>query len=266
MTNQAQGTGWNREIPDRRYRKPPVIEALCEVYFADSAWDDTVPGAFYERIKSDFPEKRRREIQQAEFSVGFNEARAGVRTLPPWMQFISDEKHRMIQIAQNFLVVNQSAPYPHFEDWEPEISRSISIYRELAQPQKIERLGLRYINRVEIPASMSKIAMEDYFAIYPQFPQALGSTCSSFLVRVEAPQIDRGHTVLITFASSTPQEQTPNVQVFMLDLYDIAQPNKPLDHLDFDEAIKKAHCNLVTAFENSITERLRALFELQGQP
>ena len=36
-------------IPERKYRKPPVVEALCEIYFADSTWDDTVPGVFYER-------------------------------------------------------------------------------------------------------------------------------------------------------------------------------------------------------------------------
>ncbi|RMH08650.1 MAG: hypothetical protein D6704_02710 [Nitrospirae bacterium] len=47
-----------RVVPERRYRKPPVIEALCEIYFAGSSWDETIPGAFYQQIKDDYPKKQ----------------------------------------------------------------------------------------------------------------------------------------------------------------------------------------------------------------
>ena len=96
-------------IPERRYRKPPVVEALCEIHFAESTWDETVPGAFYERVKKDFPGKRQQEIREAQITLGPAEATAGMRRLPPRMQFVSDERHRMIQIAKDLLVVNQSA-------------------------------------------------------------------------------------------------------------------------------------------------------------
>lgn len=250
-------------IPKRRYRKPPVIEALCEIYFADSAWDETVPGAFYERVKGDFPQKRQREIQQAEIALSPSEAKAGVRRLPPWMQFVSDEKHRMIQIAQDLLVVNQLHPYPHFEEWKPEVDRALSIYRELAQPKKVGRLGLRYINRVVIPGEW--VRMEDYFTIYPNLPPGLGDTHGSCLVRVEVPQAEQGHTVLITFGTAPQQRPVQPEQIFMLDLYDILQIEKPLEEVDLREQIQRAHNNVVTAFEGSITDRLREMFEPEEQ-
>jgi len=53
----------------RKYRKPPVVEALCEIYFAGSNWDETVPGRFYDRVKDNFPVKRQREIGQVPTSV-----------------------------------------------------------------------------------------------------------------------------------------------------------------------------------------------------
>ena len=258
------GVGQNREIPERRYRKPPVIEALCEIYFANSVWDDTVLGAFYERVKNTFPQKRQREIQEAEVTMGPGEAKAGVRCLPPWMQFVSEKGDRMIQLARDLLVVNQLRPYPHFEEWEPVVYSALTIYKELTQPRNVARLGLRYMNRVEIPEA--RIAMEDFFTIYPQLPPALGNTHGSFLVRVEVPQPEQGHTVLITFGTSAPQQPNPNVQAFMLDLYDIVQLNKPLGQLDLGEEIKQAHRDLVMAFEDSITDRLRELFEREVQP
>ncbi len=58
--NDSVGT-----VLERSYREPPVVEALCEIYFADSTWDDTVPGTFYEEIKDEFPVKRRREAREA---------------------------------------------------------------------------------------------------------------------------------------------------------------------------------------------------------
>ncbi len=253
----------DRVIPERRYLKPPVIEALCEIYFAGSSWDDTVPGAFYERVKCDFPQKRQRTIQEAQITLGPEQAAAGVRQLPPWMQFVSDEKHRMIQLAQDLLVVSQLAPYPHFEEWEPDVYRALCIYRELAQPKNVVRLGLRYINRVLIPGK--QIRMEDYFTIYPNLPERLGDMHGSFLVRVEVPKSGQDHTVLITFGTAPPPPPQDAGQAFMLDLYDILMTNTPVDEEVIKREIRRAHDNIVVAFEDSVTETLRALFEPEEQ-
>ncbi|MGH8605379.1 MAG: TIGR04255 family protein, partial [Gammaproteobacteria bacterium] len=158
---------------DRRYRNPPVVEALCEIYLKESAWDDTVPGQFYDRMKHGFPVKRQREIQEANISFSIaGEAAAGIRRLPPWIQFVTESGDRMIQLARDLLVVNQLRPYPHFDDWEPAIYSALEVYRELAMPKAVARLGVRYINRVVIPEP--RIRMEEYFTLYPQLPQAMG--------------------------------------------------------------------------------------------
>jgi uncharacterized protein (TIGR04255 family) len=251
------------KIPERRYRKPPVIEALCEIYFAASSWDDTIPGAFYERVKADFPQKRQRTIQEAQITVGLQQAAAAVRQLPPWMQFVSDEKHRMIQLAQDLLVVNQLSPYPHFEEWEPDVYRALRMYQDLAQPRNVVRVGLRYINQVVIPEK--QVRMEDYFTIYPKLPQRLGDTHGSFLVRVEVPQSTQGHTVVITFGTAPPPPSQDVAQAFALDLYDIFATNVPVDEGVIKREVRRAHDNIVVAFEDSITDKLRALFEPEEQ-
>lgn len=263
VSESASGGGLGKAVPERRYRNPPVLEALCEIYFADSMWDETVPGAFYERIKDDFPEKRQRVVQEAHVELGTADARAGVRLLPPWMQFVSLTGDRMIQVAEKLLVVNQLRPYPHFEGWQPVVHRALQIYRELAQPKSVARLGLRYINQIVIPGA--KVRMEDYFVIYPNLPPKLGDTHHSFLVRVEVPQ-ERGHKVLVTFGSAPIQQPGKDEQVFMLDLYDILQAELVLEEIDVDETVRVAHDNIVLAFESSITSRLRDLFGLEGRP
>lgn len=243
---------------DRRYRNPPVVEALCEIYLKESAWDDTVPGQFYDRVKDRFPVKRQREIQEAKFSLSTaGEAAAGIRRLPPWIQFVTESGDRMIQLARDLLVVNQLRPYPHFDDWEPAIYSALEVYRELAMPKAVARLGVRYINRVAIPEP--RIRMEEYFTLYPQLPQAMGDERGGFLLRVEVPAMAGENTVFLTFASAPADN--PGETAFLLDLYNVFQPSEPLALETLQCPVKTAHENIITAFEGSITDRLRTLFK-----
>ena len=251
----------HRTVPERSYRKPPVVEALCEIYFAGSIWDDTIPGAFYERIKHEFPKKQQREIQQAQITLGQGTASAGVQTLPPRIQFVSQSGNKMVQVAENLLVVNQLRPYRHFEEWERAVYVALKEYKSAASPQRVSRIGIRYINRIEIPGT--RVSMEDYFTIYPQLSKSLGNTHRSFLVRVEVPQADQGHTVLITFGSSEPPQAIGDKLLFMLDLYDIAELNIPPNESEVRAQIRQAHGNVGRAFEDSITDRLRVLLEVE---
>ncbi|MBI1865251.1 MAG: TIGR04255 family protein [Nitrospirae bacterium] len=242
----------------RRYRKPPVVEALCEIYFTGSAWDDTVPGRFYDCVQEDFPDRRQQEIREAHVTLfAGGETAAGVRRLPPRMQFFSKKGDRLVQIGRDLLVINQLRPYPHFEAWEPAIYRALDVYRGLTEPEGFIRLGVRYINKVVIPRPT--IRMEEYFTVYPNLPSAMGDAHGPFMVRVELPSQKGGHAVLVTFGSA-PVEN-PEESVHLLDIYDIFQTEKVVALDEIEREVRTAHENVKTAFEGSITERLRSLFE-----
>lgn len=242
----------------RRYRKPPVVEALCEMYFQDSEWDDTLIGQFYERVKSEFPRKRQQEIQEAQvrFSTS-GEAAAGVRRLPPRMQFLTDAGDRMIQLGRDLLVVNQLRPYRHFEEWVENLCQALKLYQELVAPARLARLGVRYINRVVIPAVT--VRMEDYFTVYPEIPEALGAAHGAFMLRVELPNRSGEHTLLLTFGSAPPEQ--PDTTAYLLDLYDVVEPQCEVSVEIIRPIVQIGHDNVIEAFEASITEKLRATFE-----
>lgn len=242
----------------RKYRKPPVVEALCELFFEGSSWHATVPGRFYERVKDRFPEQSQREGQQAHVELSSTgEATAGVRRLPPRPQFLTSDRSRMIQLEQDLLVVNQLRPYPHFEDWQPEIRSALEAYRILTSPSGVKRLGVRYINRIVIPHS--PIDLEDYYTVYPNLPNDMGNVLEGFLVRFEIPRQRENHTVLVTLAAA-PSDKVGEVSQ-LLDLYDVYQPAEPISLKDVDHHIQVAHDNAQAAFEGSITEKLRELFD-----
>ena len=247
---------------DRRYRKPPVVEALCEMYFEGSEWDDTLIGQFYERVKKEFPKKRQQEIQEAQvrFST-VGEAAAGVRRLPPRMQFVTEAGDRMIQLGPDLLVVNQLRPYASFEDWERTLYNALDTYQGLARPRRLARLGVRYIDRVILPATT--VRMEDWFALYPEIPPTVGATHGAFMLRVEFPERRPGHKLLVTFGSAPPEEL--DTTAFLLDYYDVSEPGGAISKKDVQPFVRTAHDNIIEAFEASITDPLRALFEPEDQ-
>src|SRR5436190_22414079 len=68
----------------KRYRRPPVVEALCEVSFAGSQWDDAVAGRFYDAVRGEFPKRQQITVLETEMKVAASgEISAAVRPKRP---------------------------------------------------------------------------------------------------------------------------------------------------------------------------------------
>jgi len=244
----------------KKYKNPPVVEALCEIFFGGSKWDSTLPGLFFEKVKKDFPKKR--ELDQIGVEVSISKDTHGSQVIhgEKRLQLVKEDNSRLIQIEKDLLVVNQLRPYPRFKDWRPVIDEMLKHYSDLAQPAGVQRLGVRYINRIVIPAA--KFQMEDYFYLYPEVPQSLGAIHGKFMVRVEIPPKNKGHLLMITF--STAPADSPETSALMLDIYDIFPFSQLLSIEKVDKYIDEAHDNIEMAFETSITEKTRDLFEKEA--
>lgn len=251
----------DKKSKGRKYKNPPVVEALCEIFFNGSKWDSTLPGLFFDKIKDVYPKKR--ELEQIGIEVSASKDVQGSRVMcgGKRIQFIKEDGSQLIQIEKDLLVVNQLKPYPRFEDWKPVIDKMQNFYVQLAEPQGIREVGIRYINRIVIPAD--KFKMEDYFYLYPEVPPSLESMHGRFMMRLEIPPKYREHLLVITFG--TAPADSPETATEMLDLYDIFALPQPLAISDVDKYIIEAHENIETAFENSITDKTRELFEEEGE-
>ena len=238
----------------KRYKNPPVVEALCEIYFDESKWDGTLPGLFFERIRESYPKKR--EWRQIRVSVSKETTETRVQPGERRIQFLKEDGSRLIQIEKNLLVINQLKPYPSFEDWKPVVHKMLKHYSEIAQPKGIKRMGVRYINRIIIPAV--KFKMEDYFSLYPEVPESLGAMHRKFMMRLEIPAQHKAHRLMVTFGTAPPE--LPETSAEMLDIYDIFASPKPFPTEDIDKHVIEAHENIERAFENSITSKARELF------
>ena len=241
----------------RRYKNSPIIEALCEFRFEPSLpWDLAIPGLVYERVRDDFPKRRQVRAFETSVSASPEGVEQQVRTTDR-MQFLREDERVLIQVGPDLLAVNHLKPYPTWQEFLPLIQSGFSAYREAANPEGIRRIGLRYINRIEIPGP--SIEVEDYFSFYPFVGPNLPQQHGPFIVGIQIPY--EGERDVLRLQLANASAETPDIVPMMLDLdYFLAKPGKvSLDAIS--EWLEIAHNHVEEAFEACITDRLRQLFE-----
>jgi len=240
-----------------RYRNPPVVEAVCEFRYEPSVpWDMAIPGLVYEKIRDRFP--IRRQAKAFEVSVGAGPGGIGQQVLTTdRVQFLREDEKALIQLGPNLLAVNHLRPYPTWQEFLLLIREGFDAYLDVANPKGIQRVGLRYINRVEIPSQ--RIQLEDYFEFRPFVGPNLPQDFGPFIVGVQVPYEDSRDMLRLQLANAATE--TPNTVAVMLDLdYFLAQPGGVSKGQVF-QWIEVAHSRVEQVFEACITDRLRRMFE-----
>jgi uncharacterized protein (TIGR04255 family) len=144
----------------RHYKNPPVIEAVCEVRFsAESPWDLAMPGLIYERPKGDFPNRQSVKAVQTKFTAGPEGVKQEI-TQSDSIQFANQEANSLIRVGQNRISVHQVKQYSGWDRFYPQINRALAAYKDLVSPKGIDRIGLRYLNRLTFPQNPAD--PEDY--------------------------------------------------------------------------------------------------------
>jgi uncharacterized protein (TIGR04255 family) len=241
----------------RNYQQPPLIEALCEFQFTSENWDWTIPGLVYQKIQTPYSIKRQMKMVEFELQTKSSGINPRVRDDVDRMQFLTPDEKSLVQVGQNMLAINFLRPYPKWGSFRERIAEMLGIYKDIAQPAAIKRIGLRYINQIEIPASVFNL--NNYFNLQPKLPAQIPNQFGSVFMRVEIPyQKDNG--VLVLIFASTPSA-LPDISSFILDL-DFATSGEHNCQFDnYQDWIDKAHNYVETAFESCVTDQARQLFQ-----
>ncbi len=241
---------------DRRYRKPPIIEAICEFRLTqDTPWDLTVPGLFYEKVRREFPHREQRMVQDVELTREPQGLQQRIQTTERVLLFSPDRK-MLIQLGPRLLVINALKPYPTWPKFKPRIESAWDALQGVVEVRGLERIGLRYINRVELPNT--EVKLDVYFEFYPFIGDRLPKQMASFIMGVEFPYAedrDRCRVQLV------PAAGTDTGHAVILDIdYFLARP-RGVEVSEVLNWVEEAHLRVRNIFEGCITDHLRAMFE-----
>jgi uncharacterized protein (TIGR04255 family) len=252
-------------LTSKKYRKSPIVEAVCEFQFEENpsfkekpSLESAIPGLVYEKIRTTFPILRQAARITVSVTATPQEVGPQFGTVP-LMQFLRKDEKALIQVGSNLLSTNVLRPYPSWQKFLPLIKRGFNAYREVVAPKGIQRIGLRYINQIEIPSQ--NINLEDYFEFRPFVGSKLPQDFGTFVLGIQVPYEESRDILNLQLVSlPRPNISTDNATMILNLDYVLLKPGE----VALDEAFKWveiAHSHIEDVFEACITQKLRDLFK-----
>jgi len=240
----------------KKYRNPPIMEVVCEFRFPiETPWDITIPGLLYEKVKEKFPHREPRIIQHMEIKQARREVEHKFHT-EERIFFFDSSKKTFIQAGHRILSINRLRPYISWNEFKPNIEKAFTSLLDIVNVKNLQRIGLRYINKIEIPKT--SVDLETYFEFRPFLGSKLPQNIVDFIVGCMFAFNNGQDMCKVELKSAVPD--TPEHNAFMLDLdYFLAKPQT----VSADQALEwvdDAHDKVEKIFEGCITDELRKIF------
>ena len=250
----------------RRYKNPPIEEALCEFRFQhDPGWDLTIPGKLQVELGEEYA-GRPQEQKAIRVGLDFQDGK------PPNLQYgeglarvqlVTKDCKRMVGVGPNLLSIHmlhpyQNPPYPESSGWsefKPRISTALKAYWEVANPDGVRWVSIRYINKISVPKN--NVRVEDY--LHSASPEVAGlpDDYSSYVSRVEYRYPDGVRLVVSQGSVSV----APTRAEFLLDLDVTWESTEPVQQAAALERADDLRVRERAAFEAVITDNARELFD-----
>jgi uncharacterized protein (TIGR04255 family) len=254
---QRTATDARGTVAGRRYKNAPIVEAVCEFRFdSTGTWDQTIPGLIFSRLDKPFPKRRTVSVLESTIQ-GTPQGVQNLLRQEERVQFLRDDERAFVQVGQHLLAINHLQPYPTWHEYLPLIQTALSAYREVASPKGIQRIGLRYINRIKFPRP--RVAIEHYFNFHPFIGEMLPTDYASFVCGVQFPFENLRDVLRLQIASVQDDPGTSAEVALDLD-YFLAKPNE----VSMDSVLTwldEAHGRIDDVFEGCLTDALREHFD-----
>jgi len=244
------------------YKNPPITEAIIELCL-----DKNIAKKAHEKLAEKLNKHYKNKQHLVHFEVGFkmepnfktgNSVTFGQE--PKGFRFTSEDEADIVVINKKSILVARLAPYL---GWNNLYERAISVWdnlkRSMEERPVISRIGVRYINRIDIPANgEEKLRIEDYVKLYPESPILKKNVLTNYIVQITFPA-DRDHWMVMITSALVPSPLLGYSSI-LFDTDVFRTENIPLRDDALWEALLDARDIKNSIFKQCITERAEGLF------
>lgn len=232
--------------------KAPIAEALIDLRVKlPSGTDLAIFKPFEERIRNAYPTRRERVQWQGQFRFGPGDSsEQSSQRAPHGYFFDSEDKKQIVQARLDGFTFSRLRPYQDWASLQTEARRLWEVYREVAQPEVVTRVAVRYINRIVLPLPI--VNLGDWFVTRPEMPGFFGKASPGFFMRLVAEFKDVPAKAIVTFLieQGAQDAQIPfvlDIDVFRgqeydpasLEIWDLLKDLRSLKNNIFFESISK---------------------------
>lgn len=236
------------------YDAPPIIEAVIQFQYAEPV-SKVTQTKLLKRLKREYANEL--ALQTVEASVDFGKRQAAFAAEPKTKLSSHDETDVLI-IDPTTLTWSRLAPYQGWNSFFERVKSDADIAHNLSGYRQINQLGVRYVNRIDVPGQKGVFRYEDYLTINLSLPENWDSI-NNYGWRLEKIYPELG--LLANIQSAIIAPEIPNHAAFLLDI-DVIRPNEISAKIEeVFLQLEKMRCLKNEIFELSITDTARASFK-----
>jgi uncharacterized protein (TIGR04255 family) len=239
------------------YSKSPIVEAVIEfrVELPAASGLGTLQRCF-RPIKRLYPIKREVSVGSAVVSFGKNQS-VSASNKPIGYVFVTSDKKQVFQARRDCFAFSRLAPYDTWDTFRDEARRLWSIFRRTAKPTQVSRVGLRYINRLDLPLPLNDF--RDYIRTVPEVAPGLPQGLAGFFMQLNIPHEDIRCTLLLNQMMIEPP--TPEVVSVVLDIDLFCGTDVPSDDDELWNFCEQMRSRKNKIFQACITDRTEELIK-----
>ncbi|MCD4806458.1 MAG: TIGR04255 family protein [Methanococcoides sp.] len=214
--------------------------------------------SFHDHIKNRFSEKQEQRFLKADFKLSQKDKLSSLptKTGTQGYFFRSHKEKKVVQSKIDGFAFNKLKPYENWELFRSEGRDLWELYSEIVNPIRVIRIGLRYINRIEVPLPFNDFS--EYLLTNPQIAPNLPQAVSHFFMRLEVPNPDIEATAIITQTMDKPTTAQRLPLILDIDVFRITEYLGKAE--DMWEDFEKLRDFKNDIFFNSVTEKAKELF------
>jgi len=243
----------------RHYGNAPITEAIIDLRVSFEASIEIVAiAAAFASEQERYPNQKRLKQGTGQFEFG-QQITTSARAEEIGIAFRSVDEKQVVQFRRDGFTFSRLAPYERWQGFRGEAERLWKLFRSELAPSSIDRLAVRYINRIELPPSADDLTL--WLKTYPEIADGISQPMAGFFMHVMIPQPELDASLAIVETVDTQRSKDHGGVAIILDLDLFRTSNVPQDEDGIWEFFDKLHTRKNEVFESCITDMARGLFE-----
>lgn len=241
-------------------KHPPITEAVIEVRWRKPLlFSDSTIDLIKNLFKEPFGEPEVRKSSQWTFKIGEDSNQPNMTELGPSQMVFKHSKY-ILNISHNKIVISNIHPYAGWDDLYKTFLKVISITRTKLNVTSLNRIGVRYVNNLNIPRNGGDIIFKDYITTAPELPPGVSNSVLGFINRLIVSDKERNATAVISHALDQNRalitEKVP--LIFDIDVFKTGEFSTEESKLNNVLSLLREMKNEI--FFNTLTDKCKALY------
>ena len=243
------------------FPNPPITEAIFDIK-VNLPKETTLESLFlYQKnINDRFPKKvNRRKMEGGfQFSDGLEPKVLSPKDEVYGYHFVASDDSKIVQARLDGFTFNKLKPYSDWDQFSGEAMELWQKFIPIAKPERVNRLSLRYINRIELPLPF--FDLKEFILTGPELASNLNLSLAQFFIRMIIPDASIGAFAIVTEAIED-EDKTKNVLPLIFDIDVIQNVNLDPKSPEIFETMKRLRDFKNKLFLESLTDMAKELFK-----